>query len=110
MPRTAKKGGSRHDQVCVARPAFFCRPRHLDRKSTRLNSSHANISYAGFCLQEKNIGFAEHFLATLRKNAVTRLPILSHIPTQFAQRPKGPRLQRLDLTPTRIQAPKYRHS
>src|SRR3712207_7011008 len=22
-----------------------------DRKSTRLNSSHANISYAGFCLQ-----------------------------------------------------------
>src|SRR3712207_8051919 len=24
-----------------------------DRKSTRLNSSHANISYAGFCLQTK---------------------------------------------------------
>src|SRR5258707_3537571 len=23
-----------------------------DRKSTRLNSSHANTSYAGFCLQE----------------------------------------------------------
>src|SRR3712207_8225282 len=23
----------------------------LDRKSTRLNSSHANISYAGFCLK-----------------------------------------------------------
>src|SRR3712207_6899951 len=26
-----------------------------DRKSTRLNSSHANISYAVFCLQKKNI-------------------------------------------------------
>src|SRR3712207_7529285 len=26
----------------------------LDRKSTRLNSSHANISYAVFCLQKKN--------------------------------------------------------
>src|SRR3712207_6994849 len=25
-----------------------------DRKSTRLNSSHANISYAVFCLQKKN--------------------------------------------------------
>src|SRR3712207_8300170 len=25
-----------------------------DRKSTRLNSSHANISYAGFCLKKKN--------------------------------------------------------
>src|SRR3712207_7304255 len=26
---------------------------HGDRKSTRLNSSHANISYAVFCLKEK---------------------------------------------------------
>src|SRR5438445_9120105 len=32
-------------------------PRHdkdPDRKSTRLNSSHANISYAVFCLKKKN--------------------------------------------------------
>src|SRR3712207_6894671 len=30
-----------------------------DRKSTRLNSSHANISYAVFCLKKKNrdLGF-----------------------------------------------------
>src|SRR3712207_8159028 len=28
--------------------------RSLDRKSTRLNSSHANISYAVFCLKKKN--------------------------------------------------------
>src|SRR3712207_7344864 len=27
---------------------------HLDRKSTRLNSSHANISYAVFCLKKKH--------------------------------------------------------
>src|SRR3712207_6861779 len=27
---------------------------HGDRKSTRLNSSHANISYAVFCLKKKN--------------------------------------------------------
>src|SRR3712207_6974226 len=26
-----------------------------DRKSTRLNSSHANISYAVFCLKKKNL-------------------------------------------------------
>src|SRR3712207_8354197 len=26
-----------------------------DRKSTRLNSSHANISYAVFCLQKKSL-------------------------------------------------------
>src|SRR3712207_8216164 len=28
--------------------------RRPDRKSTRLNSSHANISYAVFCLKKKN--------------------------------------------------------
>src|SRR3712207_6949581 len=30
-------------------------PRGTDRKSTRLNSSHANISYAVFCLKKKPI-------------------------------------------------------
>src|SRR3712207_8380975 len=29
-------------------------PDDRDRKSTRLNSSHANISYAVFCLKKKN--------------------------------------------------------
>src|SRR5947209_11889204 len=29
--------------------------RRIDRKSTRLNSSHANISYAVFCLKKKII-------------------------------------------------------
>src|SRR3712207_7242336 len=28
-------------------------PKRADRKSTRLNSSHANISYAVFCLKKK---------------------------------------------------------
>src|SRR3712207_8248403 len=28
---------------------------HQDRKSTRLNSSHANISYAVFCLKKKHL-------------------------------------------------------
>src|SRR3712207_7809727 len=31
----------------------FSRRGRLDRKSTRLNSSHANISYAVFCLKKK---------------------------------------------------------
>src|SRR3712207_8523242 len=30
----------------------------LDRKSTRLNSSHANISYAVFCLKKKKVIFS----------------------------------------------------
>src|SRR5215217_3429515 len=32
-----------------------------DRKSTRLNSSHANISYAVFCLKKKIVGPASLF-------------------------------------------------
>src|SRR5947209_16657735 len=31
-----------------------------DRKSTRLNSSHANISYAVFCLKKKNKSTKSH--------------------------------------------------
>src|SRR3712207_7751560 len=34
--------------VYIAQPPLF-----RDRKSTRLNSSHANISYAVFCLKKK---------------------------------------------------------
>src|SRR3712207_8911377 len=34
-------------------PPFDFQP-GADRKSTRLNSSHANISYAVFCLKKKN--------------------------------------------------------
>src|SRR3712207_8892317 len=32
-----------------------------DRKSTRLNSSHANISYAVFCLKKKTKHHISHF-------------------------------------------------
>src|SRR3712207_8300635 len=42
---------------CYWREGAFNEARDLlkaDRKSTRLNSSHANISYAVFCLQKKN--------------------------------------------------------
>src|SRR5947209_16458400 len=31
--------------------AIYTTPNNTDRKSTRLNSSHANISYAVFCLK-----------------------------------------------------------
>src|SRR5205085_9708242 len=31
-----------------------CSPTNEDRKSTRLNSSHSQISYAVFCLKKKN--------------------------------------------------------
>src|SRR3712207_8899512 len=44
-----------------------------DRKSTRLNSSHANISYAVFCLKNKKIIYYLHQPATcsFAKNTTT---------------------------------------
>src|SRR3712207_8308287 len=39
-----------------------------DRKSTRLNSSHANISYAVFCLKKTNKDYAR------RRSALSLLP------------------------------------
>src|SRR3712207_8887934 len=53
LARPARQGGRaehrlrRRDEAVRVRPA--------DRKSTRLNSSHANISYAVFCLKQKTI-------------------------------------------------------
>src|SRR5438034_7216644 len=41
------------DEVFVALPLDSAQP--LDRKSTRLNSSHTVISYAVFCLKKKKI-------------------------------------------------------
>src|SRR3712207_8292077 len=35
--------------------AVLAGARQADRKSTRLNSSHANISYAVFCLKKKKL-------------------------------------------------------
>src|SRR5256886_4479556 len=35
-----------------------------DRKSTRLNSSHSQISYAVFCLKKKNVGMNMRLLST----------------------------------------------
>src|SRR5947209_11227905 len=37
------------------RISFVVQNDRADRKSTRLNSSHANISYAVFCLKKKKI-------------------------------------------------------
>src|SRR3712207_9368528 len=43
----------RHDEIGEDEVAALLRL-DRDRKSTRLNSSHANISYAVFCLKKKN--------------------------------------------------------
>src|SRR3712207_8340439 len=44
---------SEGERVALAYAAEHGLPLAVDRKSTRLNSSHANISYAVFCLKKK---------------------------------------------------------
>src|SRR5204863_9495947 len=41
------------DVLLRHRPSSISRPAGTDRKSTRLNSSHVEISYAVFCLKKK---------------------------------------------------------
>src|SRR3712207_6907649 len=52
------EGGGRVEPLVLGQQAGHADPRaearqRQDRKSTRLNSSHANISYAVFCLKKK---------------------------------------------------------
>src|SRR2546428_1981516 len=44
---------SRASSPSATRPSFSCDACASDRKSTRLNSSHDQISYAVFCLKKK---------------------------------------------------------
>src|SRR5438034_11058348 len=48
-----RRGAARSGLRPGCRPRFEDRCEQLDRKSTRLNSSHTVISYAVFCLKKK---------------------------------------------------------
>src|SRR5947209_12536885 len=52
-PADEQAGGIPVERVPVAGADPRTRSTGIDRKSTRLNSSHANISYAVFCLKKK---------------------------------------------------------
>src|SRR3712207_8507908 len=50
------------------------RAERKDRKSTRLNSSHANISYAVFCLKKKKLNNNDLVLTPAQPQGVERRP------------------------------------
>src|SRR3712207_7079893 len=50
----------RYATVVAAPDRLAMTPSIVDRKSTRLNSSHANISYAVFCLKKKKEKTTQH--------------------------------------------------
>src|ERR1035437_8198908 len=57
--KSRRKGNKRQEPVATTRSSTSGSSgyiaRHRDRKSTRLNSSHANLSYAVFCLNKNPI-------------------------------------------------------
>src|SRR3712207_7878926 len=58
-----EKALDRVERLLVGVDSHVGQPGHAgqkDRKSTRLNSSHANISYAVFCLKKKNTKRKKH--------------------------------------------------
>src|SRR2546430_8502836 len=53
-----RSGGGQRARGCAVRRLQPGRaPARVDRKSTRLNSSHSQISYAVFCLKKKKITY-----------------------------------------------------
>src|SRR2546429_5528070 len=69
-PRTFPDCGCRWMRDHILLP---CCTGTLDRKSTRLNSSHGYISYAVFCLKKKKKS-TQHTLASLRNDLIVRRP------------------------------------
>src|SRR3712207_7642187 len=63
-------GTERHASLTDNRAAFA-----EDRKSTRLNSSHANISYAVFCLKKKTHQDRSLFIIIIHLILTTQLSI-----------------------------------
>src|SRR2546427_5866466 len=76
-PRCPSSTASSARRAPASRPWNSCFPTPIDRKSTRLNSSHSQISYAVFCLKKKKNTIKEDS----RKNDVYRDKRTVHAPT-----------------------------
>src|SRR5256885_6750664 len=73
--RRRLRGGRPHSGK-VSRTLSSCFAAVVDRKSTRLNSSHLVISYAVFCLKKKNKRSLGVFIDSIT-NTVARVPFVS---------------------------------
>src|SRR5437588_721753 len=84
----AAQGVGRGDRVVI----------YIDRKSTRLNSSHTVISYAVFCLKKKNNkqGDADVKLALVYRNRRAHMVQTHHLPPTAQLRVCAPVLDQLD--------------
>src|SRR3712207_7923253 len=76
LSRQAREGRFRHPRLRQEH-----RRQRADRKSTRLNSSHANISYAVFCLKKKNTSTSSVTLLTQASSAIAWLSAYDNPPS-----------------------------
>src|SRR2546430_6381402 len=79
-PRPPPQTGDTKKEAPAARNAAPC----PDRKSTRLNSSHSQISYAVFCLKKKKKSYTQlhaisQNLASAPSQHISSLPLFRYI-------------------------------
>src|SRR5256886_12253195 len=89
-----------------AMDAAFCR----DRKSTRLNSSHSQISYAVFCLKKQPLGIGSQ--ATVKSTRPVGKAHTKHIhcmDSGVACQSRDCVAPREGITPQSVQQPQRRH-
>src|SRR5688572_32759413 len=71
--RSATNSPSCWHRLTPRRPSF-----PTDRKSTRLNSSHSQISYAVFCLKKKKKKIKQYIKTSHLKQYINNKPIITH--------------------------------
>src|SRR5438445_6025599 len=83
--RSDREPPARHPRLSALPERRRTRIARPDRKSTRLNSSHANISYAVFCLKKKKATKAFQDFFELWKDADPDIPILQHAKEKYSK-------------------------
>src|SRR2546430_13156453 len=84
ISRRAGNQGANQDRRCYHRRRARSGRRTADRKSTRLNSSHSQISYAVFCLKKKkkipeiDLSNTKYHYQLQTHYVMNSLPILQH--------------------------------
>src|SRR5947209_16640308 len=66
-------------KLVMARVLMIVMGNRPDRKSTRLNSSHANISYAVFCLKKKKARNNHSTTGIIKRNRLSEGLSLTHL-------------------------------
>src|SRR2546430_4541123 len=85
--RNCRRRAIRLIVACAARRHFRgCSVNVQDRKSTRLNSSHSQISYAVFCLKKKRNHSPPSSLLLQEGRGLNGRPTLSSAPLRLARR------------------------